>query len=197
MRRKHICRHTTHRLPHTPSHICPGFFCLFWLDWGVLGVLFLLNYGQKGTQQEGKGKLPGQLPSGFGPWKATPFCLIQRLGLETGPLSKIAREEEGARGLENGSSTWKGLESPGLSAESFLRLLPPRWPHQLLGHRLGLCIGGRDLFLTHRDIGVCTEAQSSSEMYKQRGPRDTQICRQIHTLSGSAVSQLFRHQAPV
>lgn len=157
--RKHICRHTTHRLPHPPSHICPWVFLPLLAGLGgSRSSISAQLHGQRAPSRAGQAAR--STSSGFGPWKATPFCLIQRLGLETGPLSKIAREEEehvGWRMDPPHVKDWRVLAC--LQGELSAGSSPPRWPHQPLGHRLGLCIGegGSSHTQRHRSMYRSTE----------------------------------------
>ena len=146
-----------------PLTSVPGFFCLFWLDWGVLGFLFLLNYTARG-HPAGQGKLPGQLPLALGPGKLHPSVLSSVWALRQALYPRLPGRRR---------STWAGewilhMERTGESwpvcKESFLPAPP---------HHAGLTspwgtgwvyVLGKGVLLTHRDIGVCTEAQSSSEM---------------------------------
>lgn len=142
-----------------PLTSVPGFFCLFWLDWGVLGFLFLLIYTARG-HPAGQGKLPGQLPLALGPGKLHPSVLSSVWALRQALYPRLPGRRrstwagEWILHMERTGESWPVLQGE-LSAGSS----PPRWPHQPLGHRLGLCIGegGSSHTQRHRSMYRSTE----------------------------------------
>ena len=150
-------------MPHIPSHNCPWVFLPLLAVLGVLGVLFLLNYTARG-HPAGQGKLPGQLPLALGPGKLHPSVLPSVWALRQALYPRLPGRRR---------SLWAGgwilhMERTGESWPVCKESLLPAPPHHAgLTRPWGtgwVYVLGRGVLLTHRDIGVCTEAQSSSEM---------------------------------